>query len=927
MNFIDGKIDKSQGWKNDAVQFRLRTSPSTAVDLVMWYFTGRKEPTLSINPITVKGAELQYRFAETQIFLGRDAGMAYAQTADGYTLEARIPWDRLGMTAAPAPGTKMATSAQFLWGNATGTANWPVVSMNDLLTSASFAYQDCSAWGEATFEAKGHLARTPEKLPSRPVMAKTLTCSYIMPKDGLVSLGVFDASGQLVRTLLTGARRAKGTIHEQWDGLDNAGKVLPAGTYTIKALVHEDITQEWVVSLHNAGNPPWVTADGTGSWGGDHGEPIDIAAAGDRVFPIWSAAEAGWEVIGCDLNGKKLWGSHTYLSYGQGPKSVATDGKLVFIAQGKGLTVHEAATGKATLFAGEKRAIDIPGGGITDLAYLDGHLYALARGILYDIRLDQGTIDRTITIGAQAKGLAAVPGTHELVTTFHDSIRRIRLDNGTVATVFPAKFVQPFDLALSLDGKTIFVSDQGRSENDVKAYRYPSGEPAGTVGIPGGRPAIGAYNPNGVFQPAGLAMDGKGRLWVTEADQTPKRISVWQPDGHHGKLVAEYFGASAYAVGVSADPAQPEALYFQQTRWIVDYAKRTAKIDCTFARPGYDGPQPGNLCGGGYMGQTVRVRHLRGKTFLFSGSSVWVMMGDHAVPYYAWDDKSEWYDLNGDGLMQDNEKSPSAGPHIGSFWGDNLSNDLTFEHFSGNTVYRRPVVEWRNGLPIWQRRDAMRPAFTIDVKGERGLDPVCAVMWSPFQQRCYVLETNDSYLPRLESSGIAAYTPDGKRLWRFPAGIGMDLTAPLTLPGDIRGACKFIGIIDSGKDHAGELIAVNGYYGDYNMINEDGLFVAEFCSDNRRGGPLGPNVVCPEGFSGFLLQHPKTKKVYLLGGDTDARIWEIKGLDTLQRFNGTLTITAADVLIVTEALAEYKTASAGGAKGAHPASPGKTSDD
>ena len=152
----------------------------------------------------------------------------------------------------------------------------------------------------------------------------------------------------------------------------------------------------------------------------------------------------------------------------------------------------------------------------------------------------------------------------------------------------------------------------------------------------------------------------------------------------------------------------------------------------------------------------------------------------------------------------------------------------------------------------------------------------------------------------------------------------MDLTAPLTQPGDIRGACKFIGIIDSGKNHAGELIAVNGYYGDYNLINEDGLFVAEFCSDNRRGGSLGPNVVCPEGFSGFLLQHPKTKKVYLLGGDTDARIWEIKGLDTLQRFNGTLTITAADVQIVTEALADYKTASAGGAKVItlrHPAKP------
>ena len=167
MNFIDGKIDKSQGWKNDAVQFRLRTSPTTAVDLVMWYFTGRKEPTLSINPITVVGTELQYHFEATQALFGTESDMVFLQTEQGYTLEARFPWSRLGMTAAPAPGTKMAVSAQFCGEMPPGTANWPVVSMNDLLTSASFAYQDCGAWGEATFERKGRLARTPEKLPGR----------------------------------------------------------------------------------------------------------------------------------------------------------------------------------------------------------------------------------------------------------------------------------------------------------------------------------------------------------------------------------------------------------------------------------------------------------------------------------------------------------------------------------------------------------------------------------------------------------------------------------------------------------------------------------------------------------------------------------------------------------------------------------------
>lgn len=693
MNYVDGKVDKSQGWKNDAVQLRLRTSPTTAVDMVMWYYTGRKEATLSINPVTVNGTTLEYHFDQSYVLLGAESGMAFLRTDDGYTLEARIPWDRIGLSVMPAPGTRMAASMQFLWGNPAGNGNWPAVSMNDILTSASFAYQDCAAWGDAIFEPAGHLVRPVDKIPALPEMAKPLTFSYTMPKDGFVSLGVFDGQGNLVRTLLTGARRPKGLVNEPWDGLDNFGNVLPAGSYTVKALAHTGITQEWVVSLHNAGNPPWDTADGTGSWGGDHGVPIDIAASGNRVFPIWTVAEAGSEVIGCDLNGKKQWGSQTYLAYGQGPNSVATDGKLVYLSQGKGVTVHEAATGKPTLFAGDKRAIDIPGGGITDVAYADGHLYALANGVVYDIRLDQGVISRTIAVGAAAKGLAAVPNSHDLVTTFPDSVRRIRLDTGTVETCFSAKFGTPFDLTLSLDGSMIFVSDQGRTENDVKAFTYPAGRPAGTIGIPGGRPAIGKYNPNGVFQPAGLAVDAKGRLWVAEADQTPKRISVWEPDGKHGRLVAEYLGPSAYSVGVSADPEHPEQVYVQNMRWIVDYAKRTAKLDCTFARPGYNGPQP--QFSNGFMGQTIRVRHARGRTYLFSSKSVWEMKGDHAVPIYAWDATGDWYDLNGDGLMEASEWRHYSGTNFGSYWGDNMADDLAFEHASGNAIYRRGIASWR----------------------------------------------------------------------------------------------------------------------------------------------------------------------------------------------------------------------------------------
>ena len=216
------------------------------------------------------------------------------------------------------------------------------------------------------------------------------------------------------------------------------------------------------------------------------------------------------------------------------------------------------------------------------------------------------------------------------------------------------------------------------------------------------------------------------------------------------------------------------------------------------------------------------------------------------------------------------------------------------------------MKEWRDGLPIWATGKELQPVLT-------GGEAAWTGIWDDGRHRCYKLETNDGYYSNdMRRNGIACYTADGKRLWRFMAGIGMDVgDVPLTKSGEIRGAQKFIGLLDSGQDRAGELVAVNGYYGNYNMLNEDGLFVAEFCHDNRRGHALDSTVVLPEGFSGFLFRHVKTGKVYLIGGDSDARVWEITGLDSLRRFSTTATISAKDVDGVVKALADYQ--QAGGA--------------
>lgn len=57
---------------------------------------------------------------------------------------------------------------------------------------------------------------------------------YELARPMRVSINVYDASGEIVRSLLCGAPRQKGTQREFWDGRDQAGNPVPAGEYSWK---------------------------------------------------------------------------------------------------------------------------------------------------------------------------------------------------------------------------------------------------------------------------------------------------------------------------------------------------------------------------------------------------------------------------------------------------------------------------------------------------------------------------------------------------------------------------------------------------------------------------------------------------------------------------------------------------------------------
>jgi len=152
--------------------------------------------------------------------------------------------------------------------------------------------------------------------------------SYTLPKDGEVTLGIYDQQGQLLRTVISGESRSQGRLSESWDGLDQWGKPIPAGSFLLKGLYHPTITTDYVMTFGNPGNPPWPTSDGKGDWLGDESAPQAVASDGQWVFLASPGAEKGSNIIALDATGQRQWG--VLEPFAPATVSLAVDGEYLY---------------------------------------------------------------------------------------------------------------------------------------------------------------------------------------------------------------------------------------------------------------------------------------------------------------------------------------------------------------------------------------------------------------------------------------------------------------------------------------------------------------------------------------------------------------------------------------------------------------------
>jgi hypothetical protein len=154
------------------------------------------------------------------------------------------------------------------------------------------------------------------------------------------------------------------------------------------------------------------------------------------------------------------------------------------------------------------------------------------------------------------------------------------------------------------------------------------------------------------------------------------------------------------------------------------------------------------------------------------------------------------------------------------------------------------------------------------------------------------------YLDQTELWPITCWSPDGTLQWRYRQGCRWHdmYEFPIPGPGVLYGCTKNLDITDG-------ITGFSCYFGKVQLITTDGVPIGTIMKDGRSGETGHDQIQC-EWFTGQLLKLADGRW-FLLGGDQDGRVLEVTGLNSLQRFEGSLTITAEEAKAAADALAEW----------------------
>ncbi len=600
-------IDLRKCFHSDSLQLHLRTDMERKV--IGWWFTKDQVPGACVldgwfpwkddRPIPYINGLTQLGIA--QAFQRKPDGKGYYQ-------ELRMPWSAIVKSGHPyGAGEQFDCMLDLVWGPESGKG-WPLYHMMDLVEPGAvhtgWFWEVKPIYGKVRLSPVGSLKAAKPELGASPRQSQVrlqqtegpVALAYNMPANGFATLVIENEQGLRVKNLIGMAPRGKGQQVEHWDCTDENGKLVSPGTYRFRGLLHQGIEPVYEATYGTPGNPPWDTADGTGAWMSDHCAPRAVAAGKDMVVLGAERAESGSSLIGVDLEGRKKWGDSGLV----GVNALAADDQYAYVF----LSAWDIkpALSRVELATGRYAPFETPSGPLLKVPiFKEGEKPTWIPGIAVggaEIAVPVGKVlrfydKRTVAITSEL----AVPGLG-CVACSPAGVFYVWTDKQVAKVV--ANQLQPFITAkppewadaMTVDNSNrVFLVD--RKTQQVKVYDK-DGAFVCDIGRQGGRPKTGKWQPDGLLNPLGIAIDGRSRLWVTEENDSPKRVSVWSADGH---LLNDFIGPTGYGgTGANADPDDPARVFGSGCEFQLDASGNPARVVACFGagfRATYEEPWPG----------------------------------------------------------------------------------------------------------------------------------------------------------------------------------------------------------------------------------------------------------------------------------------------------------------------------------------------
>jgi hypothetical protein len=815
------------------------------------------------------------------------------------------------------------------------------------------------------------LPKATEEPPPIPV-------KFTLPEAGLVTLVIEDSQHHRVRNLVSETPFPAGENIAWWDGSDDLlrdpeaakhgvyhipTRPVAPGSYIVRGLWRKPVELHYEFSIYNAGKPAWTTADNTGCWLTTHTPPTSMAfipsakTMDGKPLVVMGAyiAEGGHGLQWLHEDGTKIGGQHWVGGTWTGAPTLAVDHGAQAIAD-HACYVGSVWDGELRLTAKTRTLEDKPVFKLqlgddprlkendpktpAEFEGFDGGLkvYVLAGIAAHDGVLVCSMIRQNELLFVDAKAGkilhrdeienprgVAYDARGRLLVLSGTRLLRFGIDGAKAEVLITAGLEDPRHVITDASG-IIFITDRGTS-HQVKVFSA-EGKLIRSIGE-AGAPALGNYHAKHLNNPNGLALDSQGRVWVAEADNHPRRVSVWSGEG---KLERAFYGPTEYGGGGVLDPQDAAKFFYKGMEFALDWKTGSDALKRVFARPDplleahgghYSPDYPLYANGSRYFTSCYTHNPTGGDNVAFlwrdDGKAARLVAGIGDAHYFKILRTPEFRSLWPAGTKPD-EENPAPEKHAAFVWSDRnedgrpqpdevkmvkevlrgvtVMNDLSFiaVRFGDKTVRFAPTKFSASGVPEYE----LKP----QVLGPAGGAPPSSGGNQAIASNDWTITTNAP--PPFSPYGIGGMFK-GEPRWSYPsAWPGLHASHEAAIPdrpGLVVGHTRLLGGFVQGR--AGPMFCINGNMGNMYLFTADGLFVATLFHDIR----LRPNWAAPvatrnmdvtdvslhdENFWPSITQTPDGKVFLIDGGRTS--LVRVDGLDSIQRLpEQTLEVTTADL--------------------------------